>query len=124
MMNRFLGFSVIEAIYIVYMLNYFKTKYSFAHPLSNFDNSYFKHPIGISTEPISNICQFGHNASWLLAIFILIRPYLYTNKIMKYISTVVLIIVGTVSLLNINAVIYLIPYFIYEIVLIKNNFKV
>jgi len=123
-MNRFLVASIIEAIYVVFMLNYFKTKYSFAHPLSNFDNSYFKHPIGISPEPISNICEFGHNMSWVLALFILLRICVTKNKIMKHVSTIVLIIVATVSLLNINAVIYLIPYFIYEIVVIKNNFRV
>ena len=31
-MNIFL-LSIIEALYIIYMLNYFKTRYSLAHPL-------------------------------------------------------------------------------------------
>jgi hypothetical protein len=122
-MQKVLIFSIIEAVYIVYMLNYFKSKYSFAHPLSDFKDSYFKHPIGISDKPISNICEFGHQASWLLALFILLRLAFLKNKYTKYISIFVLIVSGTFALLNVNAIIYLIPYFIYEIVLIKNNFK-
>ena len=34
----------ILAIYVIFMLRYFKTKYSFAHPLSDFSDAYFKHP--------------------------------------------------------------------------------
>ena len=39
--------SLFLAIYIVYMLNFFKTKVSIAHPLTFFDNDYLYHPIEI-----------------------------------------------------------------------------
>ena len=45
MNNKLLLVSIIEALYVIYMLNFFKTKYSLAHPLSNFNNEYLKHPI-------------------------------------------------------------------------------
>ena len=121
-MNKILLLNIFQAIYIIYMLNFFKTKYSLAHPLSNFSSDYFNHPIGISEEPISNICEFGHQSSWFLAIFVIIRT-LFINKYTKQISLIVLIIAGTFSMLNLNAVIYLIPHFIIEIYLIKNNYN-
>ena len=120
-MNKLILLSVIQGVYIVYILNFFKTKYSLAHPLSNFSNDYLKHPIGINNEPISNICEFGHQVSWFLALFIILRS-IFKNRFTKHISIIVLIITATFSMLNFNAVIYLLPHFAIEIYLIKNNF--
>ena len=119
-------FSIFEALYLIYMLNYFKTRYSLAHPLSSFENNYFKHPIGVSSVPISNICSFGHQVSWLLALYIIVRGFLLPKYkgFLRMSSIVVLIITATMSLLNLNATLYLIPYFIIETILIKNNFSV
>ena len=122
-MNKIALYSLIEAFYVVYILNYFKTRYSLAHPLSDFSSSYFAHPIGVSSTPISNICEFGHNASWLLAAFILLRICFVKSRYNRYVSIFVLIIVGSISMLNLNAVVYLLPYFIFEIYLLKNNFR-
>ena len=121
-MNKLIFISIIQAIYIIFMLNYFKTKYSFAHPLSNFSSDYFKHPIGVNSEPISNICEFGHQASWFLALFVILRA-LFINKFNKNISILLFIFTISFSLLNLNAVIYLIPHFMLEFYLIKSNFK-
>ena len=121
-MNKLLILSFIQAIYIIYILNFFKTKYSLAHPLSNFSSNYFKHPIGIHNEAISNICEFGHQASWFLALFVLIRGF-FINKINRNISIFILIFTVAFSLLNLNAFVYLIPHFIIEIYLLNKNFK-
>lgn len=123
---NFLTFATLfDAVYIVFILNYFKTKYSFAHPLTYFDNKFIYHPIGKSKIPVSNICPFGHLCSWFLAAFILIRLFLvYYTKIsinlIKNMSYFVLIITILFSLMNFNAVIYLIPHFIIESFIIKN----
>ena len=121
-MNKLILLSVIQGIYIVYILNFFKTKYSLAHPLLNFSSDYMKHPIGVNNTPISNICEFGHQVSWFLAIFILLRS-IFKNKFTKHISLIVLIVTATFSMLNFNAVVYLLPHFAIEIYLIKNNFN-
>ena len=121
MNNKLLLVSIIEALYVIYMLNFFKTKYSLAHPLSNFNNEYLKHPIGKSDIPISNICEFGHQSSWLLAAFIILRPF-FINKYTRNLNILGLIIVFSFSLLNMNAVVYLLPVFILEIYLITNNY--
>ena len=78
--------------------------------------------ISMGEVPISNICEFGHQMSWFLALFVILRS-LFKNKFTKNISIVVLIITATFSMLNLNAVVYLIPHFVIEIYLIKNNFN-
>ena len=118
-MNNLLQISILEAIYIIYMLRYFKTKYSFAHPLTYFNSDMFYHPIGISDVKESKICKFGHITSWYLAILLILRCILYNNKLINkeiFLSINRLIFFGvlSVSLLNLNAFIYLIPFFIIE----------
>ena len=119
MKNKLLILSLLQGIYIIYMLNYFKCRYSFAHPLSDFSSAYFKHPIGINNIPISNICNFGHQISFYLAMFVIFRTIFIKKKYCKKISVILLIITFLLSLLNFNAVVYLIPHFIIEIYLIK-----
>ena len=122
--------SLVHAIYIIYMLNYFKTKYSLAHPLTLFDNNLIKHPIGTSEEPISNVCRLGNTLSWYLSLFIIIRAILIHFKgkiVIKYfriISLVVLIFGVILSMMNFNVVVYLIPHFILEILLLKINYVI
>lgn len=118
---------IIHGIYIVYMLNYFKTCYSVAHPLTYFENSYLYHPIGKSDKPISNVCEFGHQVSWLLAGFIIIRNIMisrnYSKNILRKISILILIITVIMSMLNFNVVLYLVPHYILEYYLIKRNYN-
>jgi hypothetical protein len=111
--------SLIQAIYVIYMLNYFKTIYSIAHPITLFDNNLIYHPIGTAEKPISNICKLGHILSWYLGAFLIVRSlFLYKNiykKQIKIISLVGLIIGIILSMMNFNAVLYLLPHFIMEI---------
>ena len=110
--------SIIHSIYIIYILNYFKTKYSFAHPLTYFNSDLLYHPIGKSVEPSSKVCKLGNILSWWLAGFIIIRGVLLYNnlytKSLKQISLILLILAVILSMLNLNVVIYLIPHFIVE----------
>jgi len=123
----FLLLSLVEAIYVVYMMNYFKTRYSLAHPLTYFENKFLYHPIGKSDKPICNICPLGNKGSVLIAIFVILRWIIFTNssnksqlKILKLFSIFGVSIAFLLSLLNFNAVVYLLPYFITEIYIIKN----
>ena len=128
--SYFLLLSLIEATYVVYMLNYFKTRYSLAHPLSYFESKFLYHPIGVSERPICQICPLGNWGSYLIAAFILIRMLIYNysdNKLLldniRFSSMLVLSVVFILSLLNFNAVAYLLPYFIIELGLINRAFK-
>jgi hypothetical protein len=110
---------LILVFYLIYMFRYFKTKISFTHPLEFLMMSksleYFKHSLTYGSYE-SKICPFGHDAIFVLVIFILFRwKFNFLNKVSK----IMLVIVFIISLLNLNAVIYLIPYFIFELFLIK-----
>jgi len=119
--------SIIEALYIIYMLNYFKTRYSLAPPLSYFKSEYLRHPIGVSAKPHTNICQFGHDISWLIAAALIIRSVMINTKcykkemIMLTKIGMLLLLVG--SLVNLNCVLYLSPIFIIEYYLYTQNYR-
>ena len=106
--------SIIEALYIIFILNFFKTTYSFNHPLEifiiGFDN-YLKHPIH-SDKYENKICELGHDLSICFAFYIILRHFLPPNTI--YNSYIIYFAI-VLSLLNLNAFIYLLPIFIYEL---------
>ena len=110
--------SIIHSIYIIYILNYFKTKYSLAHPFTYFNSDLLYHPIGKSNESNSKVCKLGNILSWWLAGFIILRGILLYNnnytKNLRKISLLLLILAVMLSMLNLNVVIYLIPHFIIE----------
>ena len=116
---------LIQGLYII-CCNYFKTCLVIATPLSYFENSYLYHPIGKSDKPISNVCKFGHQVSWLLAGFVVIRNIMiarkYGKNILRKMSTLILIITVIMSMLNFNVVLYLLPHYILEYYLIKTNY--
>lgn len=119
-----ISFSVVHALYIIYVLNYFKTRYNFAHPITYFDSKLLYHPIGMSDVPKSKVCKLGNILSWFLALFILCRAVLYVHrpglrKLLKQISLIGLILAVTLSMINFNVVLYLIPHFIIEIYIQK-----
>ena len=115
-------FSVIEAVYLVYMFNYFKTTYSVHHPfeiLITGISKYLEHPIGTGHYE-NKICKFGHDISWYLAFYLIIRNFLdeltdvkketicLINKFITYCA------IGMALLTNMNAFIYLIPILVFE----------
>ena len=113
--------SIIEAVYVIYILNFYKTKYSFAHPLTYFENKILYHPIGKSSEPISNICKLGNIGAFFIAAYIILRIF-YKNEF-SVLNKLVVFIVFVMSLLNFNAVIYLLPYFCIEYLVITKKLK-
>lgn len=119
--------SFLEAIYIVYMFNFFKTRYSFEfeRPLLfiyellkkiGIKTKYINHSMNSTIIPISHICPFGHFISWIIGAYLILRCFI--PKLNKYNKLVLfLILVG--SFLNINALVYLIPFFFIELLIIN-----
>ena len=108
---------IIESAYIIYMLRYFKTQYEIHHPLEYFitkDIGFIKHPIYTSKYE-SKICPLGNIGCFILTFLILLRWYM-GGKMKKW-SRIVLFITMYLSMLNMNAIIYLLPVFIYELML-------
>ena len=126
MYNKYI--TLVEIIYIYFMYNVFKTKYSFHHPIEILISKmsipeYLKHPI-YSDVYESKICSFGKYASILLIIWLIIRQNLNSVNFNFYrkfnLIIFSLFLIGTLAL-NMNSFIYLIPVFIYEFYQINNK---
>lgn len=118
-MNSFLIVSILSIVYVIYMLRHFKTRYSLAHPLVKFKTEFLRHPVGVSNVPVSNICPFGHLGAIVIATGIIVRLFLVINKsfpinLIKMYSRMAVFLVFIFSLMNMNAVVYLIPFFLSE----------
>ncbi len=116
----FIILNIIEAIYICYMFNFFKTKYSvhLSWEYLTQKNSFLKHPIKTGNYE-SKICLLGNLVGWLLPFWIFFRmcTYLYkvNNKVVSILNYTFWGIIFILSfLMNLNAFIYLIPVFILE----------
>ena len=103
-------------IYLIFIFRYFKTTICINHPLEllfvNNTYDYFKHSL-VYGKYESKICKFGQDNIIFLVIFLILRKKF---KKITYLSPYVMGIVFCFSLLNMNAVIYLIPYFIHELI--------
>ena len=92
-MNTLLFISIIESVYIFYMFNIFKTRFSIHHPFEYLiSNTYIKHPI-YTGKYENKICTFGHHVSILIIIWFILRNYIthsYKNKINTFIIHIIL----------------------------------
>ena len=108
------------SFYLLFMFKHFKTTRSIHHPLEsiiqNRVGDFFRHPF-YDTTYNNKICPFGQTAIKYLVVYLWIRlalrNYLKINTI-KNISKCIVVMTFIVSLMNFNATIYLIPYFVYE----------
>lgn len=118
-MNKLIIITLIESIFVYYMYNLFKTKISFHHPLEiyiqnkNFSN-YLNHPISTGLYE-SKICKLGNHVSVLIIIWLWIRLLFKKENILKLNYFLFILILICSFLMNINAFIYLLPVFIYEL---------
>jgi hypothetical protein len=110
------------ALYSVYMLNWFKTTWNFAHPLSKFSSEYLAHPVNKLTEPLNPVCRLGNLLSWVLALGLILRGLSLDSIINKFdrLYIVFLVLTFVLSLLNFNVIVYLLPILIYELIVNKN----
>ena len=113
--------SIIEAIYVLYILRFYKTTRS----LSIYDiplYGTFKHTNNNTITPTHHICPFGQDSAILLFMYLIIRAIrLYYKKKWNWKLNVYLnILIFIISLINFNALVYLLPYYLTEII-IKNN---
>ena len=100
--------SIFESVYLIFMFIFFKTTVDF-NVLRSPGGKWFKHLIG--DEYGNRICPFGKVAIFALIFVLLIRHYI---KIPQYFINLALIIAFVLSLMNMNAVVYLIPIFLIE----------
>lgn len=128
------------SLYLLYMFRHFKTTFSIHHPLEPFlmntlgkasaniaeatlqqrIGDYFRHPINTSARYGRKICPFGQHAIVALVLFLWVRWALVKWRLVlasaiRGWSIAALVIAGTCSLLNMNAVLYLLPYVVVEV---------
>lgn len=118
-LQLFIIISIIQSIYSFYMLNYYIAPIDINPYNWNWKNKKFHHSNTLGT---SLVCPFGNLCGYLLAGFILVRLLLllrfHQNKYIKNIiinfSKILLILAIFISFMNLNVVMYLIPYFVSE----------
>ena len=106
---RSLKISIIETVYLIYMFLFFKTSVDF----NIFDSpkgKYFEHLIG--NQYGLRICLFGQKAIFILISILLGRHFV---NIPQWFINMSLGISFVLSLMNMNAVVYMLPVWIYEI---------
>lgn len=111
----------VKGLYIIYMFNYFKTSYSIHHPwerlfTGNISN-WLQHPIH-SGQYENKICPFGKNAAFVIFLWFL-AFYLLKNqkypKIDLIHKNIMILILLTCLVMNLNAFIYFLPVFILDL---------
>ena len=114
--------TLVLSVYLVWMFRHFQTAFTVHHPLEalmqRHVGDYFKHPYGNTTYG-RKICPFGQHAILVLVLFLWVRVYLEatgsaSEATVRTLSGVALGITALCSLMNMNAVLYLVPYFVYE----------
>ena len=110
--------SVLQAVYIIYIFNFFETTYSCETSRKLVLSGILFHPVKDSKNPISHICPFGHMMAYPIALYLIGRHFVLndTPDIKKKYSFIINTLIFLGSLMNLNAVVYLIPFFITEFV--------
>lgn len=101
---------ILEALYLIYMFCFFETSVDF-NVFSSPDHRFFKHLIG--NKKGNRICPFGH-----VAIFALVTVLLFGSRRLIKCGLVIAFIL---SLMNLNALVYLIPVFVVEMCTMRSN---
>ena len=114
-MKPLLIISLIECCYLIFIIYFFKTTIDF-NILASPQNFMFKHLVG--NQYGNRICLFGKIIIIPVIVLLIIRNYI---NIPKYIIQTILVIGFLLTLINLNALVYLVPVFITEIYLLVYN---
>lgn len=111
--------STIQALYIFYMFNTFKTKYSFNHPFESLfvkNFNFLKHPYN-SGNYENKICKLGNIYAYFLFLWLIFRNFIPIRfkLYIKNINSIIFNLTFLASLfMNFNAFLYFLPIFIIE----------
>ena len=118
-MNRTI-IGCLEAVYVVYMLNWFKTTINFAPAISYIADPFFNHPIDTLDAPRNLVCTFGKNISWLLAAYLIFHGVVmdmypeFHPELRRKLHIGILSFSVVLSLINFNVTMYLLPILFIE----------
>ena len=118
-MTVFAALTLLEAAYIVYMFNFFRTRYSVHHPLEaalTRDVALLRHPIATGAYE-SKICPLGSLVSVLVAGFLLAR-LLGCDRHPRAFAVATRVVFASLALgallSNMNAFLYVLPLLLVE----------
>ena len=103
-----LKISLIESVYLIFMFLFFKTTVDF-NVLHSPTGWWFEHLVGDHYG--LRICPFGRVAIFALIAILIVRHYI---KIPQLYVNITLFIAFILSLMNMNALVYLIPIWLIE----------
>jgi hypothetical protein len=106
--------SILMSVYLIYMFLFFQTSVDFNFGAESPNGWWYEHLVG--DERGLRICPFGRVAIFVLIFVMIVRHYI---KFPKYFIEIAFLISIILSLMNYNAVAYLLPIWIYELI-IKN----
>ncbi len=125
------------SIYLVYMLNWFKTTWNFAHSLSDFSSEFLAHPVTKLSNPVNPVCKLGNTLSWIGAAGMIFRGLsldflesadinlnsdLYINFLAFNLIYPLFLALGFfLSLTNFNVTVYLLPILMFELYILNTN---
>ena len=121
LINMLLFIRLIEILYLLFMFLFFKTSIDFNIYSQGIlaRSKLFKH---LEQNQYGNrICLFGHIMIILLCIFIILREI---YPLPQYSTWIVLLVTVFLSLLNLNAVAYLIPFWTIELIIELNKYHI
>lgn len=100
--------SLLEAMYLSYMFHFFKTSVDF-NIFESPRTLFFKHATG--SAKVCRICPFGQYAIWILIVLLVLRCFM---EIPQQYILVAIAIALIISLVNLNAFVYLVPVALIE----------
>ena len=93
---------------------------NFEYLLTNDLGDYFHHPIGVTDNTRSKICKFGRDGSIMIIIYLYFRYIITSTELLgiekwRYFNRLVLLIIFILSWMNLNAVIYFLPFILFDL---------
>ena len=118
-MSLLLTITLVEIIYLIYMFFIFKTSYSFNGAvleliIADYSGPFFRHDTYKGAYE-NKICDFGKTVAILGIILALIRLKYNSKDTFRFNLIFVLLCLFLATLMNLNAVVYMIPIIILEI---------
>ena len=118
-MSLLLAITLFEIIYLFYMFFIFETSYSFNGAVldklvNDYSGPFFKHDT-YSGAYENKICDFGRSVAIIGIILALIRLKYNSKDTFRFNLIFVLLCLFLATLMNLNAVVYMIPIIILEI---------
>ena len=105
--------AVLEAIYVVYMLNWFQTTVNFSGPSQLYKHGWLFHPVRTMDKAINPVCAAGNVAGFVFAAFVVAR-LLFPDRLRAW-TPAVLLIGFFGCFLNFNVLVYMLPVIALEL---------